>query len=402
MQKSVKTETRESALMRRQLFLSILVMALLAACSGGAVVFAPTALPPNRAPVEYRHPGGAFSVRVPRDWAVHEQNTTTLASAAFSAPGADEAALFIAVIRLDSAPDSTAFGALIDRYQTQVRDDVSRYTEADRQAMADGSWRMSGIRADAGGGQPVNTFIEHREALLAVTDVIVPQDEAARRDLQASLNTLQLTDTNALEPTSLSTLAFAHPQSASILHVSTWTTPDGVFFITGEVANTSADTLVDVPVEAALVDANGLSLAGAVDNAMGRGIPPGGFAPFSLRFGGGQPTGAVSYALTLGAGAAAETPLLGDEALEWTDAFAFDEREQLLIQGDVTNISGEAVRALRAVATVFDGAQNVIGAGYVDFQPGTLQPGETAPYSIRLPELGGEPVNYIVVVQGAR
>lgn len=380
--------------------LAVCLAGCLAACTGGAVVFAPTPLPPDRAPIAYQHSGGAFSLRVPRDWAVHEQNTTTLASAAFSAPGAEEPALFVAVVRLDAEPDSVAFGALIDRYQTQVRDDLSSYTEASRQAMADGSWRMSGVHTEAGSSQSVNTFIEHHAALMTVTEVIVPDDEAARRDLQTFVNTLQVNEASALEPTSISTLAFAHSQSVGLLHVSTWTTPAGVFFVTGEIANYSTETLVDFSVEASLTDASGLALAGAVDQVMGRGVPAGGFAPFSLRFGGGQPTGAVGYALTLGAGTPAATPLLGDDALAWTDAFAFDDREQLLIQGEVTNRSGALAQDLRAVATVFDGAQNVIGAGFVDLEPSALQPGETAPYSIRLPELGGEPVNYVVVVQG--
>jgi len=65
------------------------VLLFLSACSGGAVVFAPTPLPPESVPVTYEHPSGAFSLLLPRTWALHEQATAAIASASFTAPNSD-------------------------------------------------------------------------------------------------------------------------------------------------------------------------------------------------------------------------------------------------------------------------------------------------------------------------
>ena len=93
-------------------FLLILIL-VLSGCSGGAVVFAPTPAPPDQSPLQYDHPSGAFSLVVPRQWAIYEQNTTTLATAAFSAPGSNQPALLAAVINLGHEVGADEFGALL-------------------------------------------------------------------------------------------------------------------------------------------------------------------------------------------------------------------------------------------------------------------------------------------------
>ena len=50
--------------------------------------------------------------------------------------------------------------------------------------------------------------------------------------------------------------------------------------------------------------------------------------------------------------------------------------------------------------TVFDGAQNVIAAGFTDITPAELAPGDSTTFEITLPEMGGSPENYIVNIQG--
>jgi len=124
---------------------------LLAGCSGGAVVFAPTPLPPDFSPLLYTHPSGAFTVALPRNWSVYEQYTTVLAAAAFSAPGANEPALRFAVINTGQPVSSSFLGDFLDRYQKQIRPDAVDYAEVSRQAMGDGSWRLTGLRHTAGG-----------------------------------------------------------------------------------------------------------------------------------------------------------------------------------------------------------------------------------------------------------
>jgi hypothetical protein len=374
----------------------------LSACSGGAVVFAPTAPPPDLSPLRYQHPSGAFSLVVPRQWAVHEQNTTTLASASFSRPGEDEPVLLVSVVNPSGVQaDSQGFAQLIQQYQSQVRPDIERYTESNRQAMGDGSWRMTGLRRTAAGQtQQVNTFIQREGALLAIMDVIV-SDVSPLDDVLTVINTFSFNaDVASLQPAPLTTLNSASRAALSLLHVSAWTTPNGVFFVTGEVANYGPTVAASLPVQVTLRTADGLNVAEAADTVMGHGILPGGFAPFSLRFGQGQPAMSTSYEVRLGAGWEAPNVRLTDPSMmTWTDESVYQDG-LLSISGTITNMSDQPIREPRAVATVFDSAQNVIAAGFDVADAPVLAPGESTRYGIGIPEIGGEPANYIVYVQG--
>lgn len=374
---------------------------MLSACGGDAVVFAPTPAPPEASPLPYTHPGGAFSITVPRRWSRYEQNAPTLAAASFSAPGETEPSLSVAVIRLDAPPDDTAFAALIERYQTQIRPDLDGYAESERAPMGDGSWRAAGRRSGAGGvSRVVNTFMQIDGALFAVTEILLPDDGARLAQLQAIANTLTLHGDAALEASDPATLAAARPYPLSLLHISAWTGTDGAFFITGEVANAGGVPLMGVPVEAQLITADGVSLLGALDVAMGYALAPGGFAPFSLRFG-GQPPQAADYVVRVGGDVAFETaPAINmPDELAWTDDATYDAFNQLAIVGEVTNTGTRSLRQPRAFVTVFDEAERVIAAGMADADAPTLAPGARAAFTVTLPQVGGDPVNYIVQVQ---
>ncbi|NWG18092.1 MAG: hypothetical protein HXY41_15825 [Chloroflexi bacterium] len=381
----------------------LLAAVLLAGCSGGAVVFAPTPPPPDTSPLVYQHPGGAFSIMIPRRWAVSVQHTTTLAAAAFSPPGADEPAVRLAVVNLGKTVESAALGEFINRYQTELRPQAGGYVQASRQAMGDGSWRLSGLQHTPGGHtQPVNTFIQASGSLVAVIEVAIPDDAARLKELQLLVNTFELRPDVELQPVEPSAALFASAYRLDFLNVAAWTTPAGAFIINGEVANAGPDGLAAVPLRAVLRSADGLVVAETADVVMGYGIPAGGFAPFSLRFGQGQPALAKTYELVIGGeGWVPETlaTVYGPETLEWTDESSLDAAGQLIITGRVSNSGGEVVRGLRAVVTVFAADQRVIAAGYGDITP-SLAPGEATAFQITLPELGGEPLNYILNIQG--
>ncbi|HYO89361.1 MAG TPA: FxLYD domain-containing protein, partial [Candidatus Limnocylindrales bacterium] len=356
---------------------------LLGACSGGgAVVFAPTPLPPDESPLAYTHPSGAFSLDAPRRWSLHEQYTSQLATAAFTPPGGDEPLIMTSAVNLGDEAESAAFSDLITRYQTQARPDLEDYIETGREPMPDGSWRISGYRTLPGGRQqPVNTFIELDGPLMAVTEVLLPGDPAVTAALEAAANSLRLTPPGSLSPADLSAFTYARAADLSVVHIHAWTTPEGVFYVTGELANSGVTAVASVPIEVTLLTADGTPLTGAVDRTMGHAIPAGGFAPFSLRFGGGQPDLARGFSVRAGGGTAEpDAVVAGAESLAWTDSATFEDANLLTVSGDVTNTGTDYVRGLRAIATVFDAAQNVIGAAYADLQPPTLAPGESAPY----------------------
>jgi hypothetical protein len=389
-------------LIQRHLWL--LLGVLLAGCSSGAVVFAPTPPVADLSPLRYDHPSGAFSAVVPRNWSVSVQNTVTLATASFAAPEETEPLVSFAVVNLGRDLTTNDLGDIIQQYQTEVRPDADRYTEQERQAMGDGSWRLAGLRAAVGGRtEQVNTFIERAGSFVGVIEVVVPDNSDRQASLQTIVNSFTINPDAPLQAGELSALSSVTRSALEILHVSTWTVPGGVFFITGEVANYGNMLLTNIPVRAVLLTDNGLGVLEAVDTVMGYGIPPGGFAPFSLRFGQGQPALTTLYELTLGNEAWGSDPdavIFGQDELTWTDESRFTEEGHLLITGSVTNVSSQRIRNLRAVVTVFDDSQNVIAAGFTDLMAEQLAPDESTPFQIVVPEMGGEPAHYIVSVQG--
>jgi hypothetical protein len=382
--------------------IGLLIAIGLAGCSGGAVVFAPPPPPLDTSPLVYRHPGGAFTLAVPRNWSVYEQNTTVVAGAAFSAPGADQAALQVAVMNTGQPAAAEALAAAIDRYQQQIRPDLTTYTEVNRQAMGDGSWRMDGLRRTAGGlTQQVNTFLQQSGTFLAVIEVLVESDAARMTELQHSINSFSINPNAALEVAEPTVLGFTTTSELEFLHVTTWTTPRGVFFVTGEVANRGAAPLAEVPVRAVLRTPDGVPVAEAVDTLMGYNLPPGGFAPFSLRFGQGQPALSNHYDLSLGGAdwqPQTDRVVIGQNDLTWNDNSTFEADGSMVISGNVTNTSAGPVLPPRVVATIFNAAGNVIAAAFTDLTV-PLNTNDSADFRIVIPEMGGQPANYLVTVQ---
>ena len=376
-------------------------MLLLAGCQDPAVVFAPTSLPPDRSPQTYTHPGGVFSLSIPPDWAVYTQHTTQLASAAFTPPGEIVPYLRVVVVNLNVEP---ILNDVVQVYQQELRSDLARYTEQDRQLMEDGSWRLTGLRESIGGElEQVNTFIAADGTLLSVVDVVIPDSPELLTQLEHGVNTLQVNANASLEAANLLALSAISNTSLEVMNISTWWTPQGVYFVTGEVANRGTGYVTDVPVRVELQTEQGEGIAEALDTVMGYGIRPGEFAPFSLRFGQGQPENAPNYVLTLGNAewnpVAEQTQLYGSEVLTWTDESSVTQDGHLLISGSVTNTGQNTVYDPLATVTVFDANQQVIAAAFTSVLEGALRPGASEEFSIRVPEYGGEAVNYYVNIQ---
>ena len=381
-----------------------LLMALVVAgCSSGAVQFAPTPLPPELNPTVYEHPSGAFSVVLPPNWSVFSQNLTTLASASFAPPESDTPLLRIAVVNLGYEIEANDMGELLLQYQTQIRPDIDRYTEQDRKSFSDGSWRLTGLRTVAGGNtQQINTFIERKGSLFGVIEVTVPTETAQRADIQRIINTYTLQSSADLPVSDISALATSSDSPLEVVNVSTWTTPDGVLYVTGEVTNHGEEVVSRIPVRALQIDANGIGLAEAVDVVMGYTLRPETFLPFSLRFGQGQVEGATRYGVIIGDDEWNPDDIIeiiGEEMFDWTDESNFNETGQLFINGEITNNSLEDAKDTKIIVTVFDDNQNVIASAFHDVQPAILAAGETTDYSLLVPDVGGTPATYILTVQ---
>jgi hypothetical protein len=387
--------------MKRLAALWILIM-LLGGCTGGAVVFAPTPLPPDISPLRYEHPSGAFVVLLPRNWSVFSQQVTVFAAASFAAPQQETPLVRVAVVNLGREIGLDEVGDLMTQYQTQFRPDLARYTEQDRQAMGDGSWRISGLQTSVSGEtRQVNTFIVRQGTLLGVIEIVLPADAALRSQLQTIVNTFSLGTEADLPVSQLSVLSSSAPMQIEVVNLSTWTTPEGVFFVTGEVANHSPDTLTGVPVRVTLLSETGEVLGDGLDTIMGYALESGGFAPFGIRFGQGQSPDATQYAVTLGG----ETyvpqtiTIVSAPQLVWTDSTQQTADGDLFIVGTVQNTGNEAVRQPRAIVTLFDERGRVIGAGFADADDTILPAGETLGFTVLISDMGGVAANYVVNLQ---
>jgi len=385
--------------MRLNTLLWTILVLFCAGCGGGAVVFAPTPAPPDLSPMRYQHSGGAFTIDVPRSWSVYEQNTTNLASASFSPPNMNAYLLTISMINLNETLDVTT---LVNQYQQAIRPDIGRYIEQDRQAMGDGSWRISGLRQNIGGNfEAVNTFIQLNDNFVSVIDsIILENDPTLFAELQTLVNTLQINPNTALIPTSLETLSAVAQADLEIINVSRWFTNQGVFYITGEVINRTGQTLTNIPISVGLYRQDGTGIAEAVDTVMGHAILPGGFAPFSLRFGQGQPENVTEYILTLGVGEITTDIIYGGEVLTWQDSSSRNEQGHLIIDGVVTNIGEDPIENLLATVTVFDENNTIIATRFDIISAGVLEPEANLSYRFIITELGGIPNDYIINIQG--
>lgn len=372
------------------------LMLLLTACQEGAVIFEPTPLPPDLSPLQYQHPSGAFSVRIPRDWALYEQNVPGLVGVSFTPPGASAPAITIGVIKLNTPIEILS---LINQYQTTIRPDAGNYDEQDRQAMGDGSWRLVGVRRPPGGGvQDVNTFFQRDEDTVAVMEIRLSGDATRLNQLEVAANTLIVNNQNTLTPTGINDLAFISPADVRVMNINAWSTLQNVYYVTGEIANFSPQALTNILVNVSLLDDEGAEMVGAADRTMGYVLQPGGYMPFSLRFGAGKPPEANRFSVNIGTGEALNRPV-DDTSITWFDNSTITAEGHLLITGTATNNGTQTLYDPLAVVTVFDNAGRVVAAGFTPIVEGAFPAGDNADFSLRIQELGGSPTNYIVSLQ---
>lgn len=382
--------------MKTAVYVLVILVLLLSGCGSGSVMFAPTPAPPDASPLRFEHPGGSFAITVPRLWSSYVQDTTSLASAAFSVPGDSVPTIQVSVMNPGRRFTPTELNTFMQTYQSALRSDASRYHQVDQQAMGDGSWRLTGLQQIAGRTQPINTFIQQTGTLLSVMEVKLPASGPSP-ELEAIINSLVVNPDATLEVTEPTVLAVASATALDVQHVSVWTTPQGVLFLTGEVANRGSEAPGSLPVRALLYNADGRASAEALDVLMGHALHPGGFAPFSLRFG-VQPPGISTYSIILG-GEGSWQPRTDVIDLPVTNSSRTEPDGRLFISGQVSNPGTGVVEQIRVVATIFDAEQNVIAAGFSDVAA-LLDPGALVDYQVIIPELGGTPVNFTVLAQG--
>ncbi len=365
------------------------------------MVYAPTPLPPDTSPIAYVHPTGAFQITIPRTWSAFSQTLPDLASATFSAPNSIEPLVTVSILTLSDMPQ---IADLLTIYQTEARPDANRYTELERQAMGDGTWRLIGLRTTIGGiNQAVNTFITLQGQTIGITEILlIDNNPTLNRAIEEAVNSLQINPAPPLQPTNLFSAQKTATTPLRLTSVYLWTAPSGVMFLTGALQNATTNPIGTIPLYAGLSTPDGVVVAGESGQVMGYAIPPNGFMPFSLRFGKGRPIEAVNYALTIGGGG--WTPNLapryyGEENFTITSERTSPTENTAVVTGDVIYMGADIIRDPIAILTIYDNQRRVIASAFTPIKEGVFLPQESASFSFNITELGGTPAFHLVTVQ---
>ncbi|MDX2078156.1 MAG: hypothetical protein SFZ02_17120 [bacterium] len=385
------------------LLIALIIVITLSACGQGAVVYAPTPLPADTSPIAYVHPSGAFQITVPRTWSAFSQSLPDLASATFSSPDVSEPLLTVSVLTLSDVSD---IAVLLNTYQTEARPDIGRYTELERQAMGDGSWRLIGLRTTLGGiAQGVNTFFGVQGQTISIIEIVLldEQNPTLARMVEEAVNSVQINPAPPLQPTNLFSAQKTAISPLRLTTVHLWTTSNGVMFLTGVLQNATSAPIGNIPLYAGLQTADGVVVAGESGQVMGYAIPPNGFMPFSLRFGKGQPIEAVNYSLTIGGGGwnpdQATPRYYGEENFTITSERTLSPEGFVIIRGDVTHIGTDIMRDPIAIVTLYDTGRRVIASAFMPIKDGVFLPQDTGTFNFNITELGGTPAFHLVTVQ---
>lgn len=380
---------------------TLLALLALAACTPDS---APNAALNTRSTVS-SYARDAFEIAMPPSWTAGDLSEGPAAFVMFAPPGAERALLHVFMVNTGTELDEAAFSDAMDEYLAASHNRT--LDVLDRAAMGDGSWRATGVRHRGALSFPVNIFMQRDGTIFSALEVTVPaSDSMVQTLLTATVNSYKVTATAAWPVGQVSAVPNLPAElvlasgNLSFSGLFTWTGPDGVFHITGRLANHAQFALSDVTVRANLFDDAGQEVARETAATPLHVLLDGEYAPFDVRFAVGRPSDALRYTL-VAEGEQTEPGsgnTLGAEAFTWEDDAQYDEAGDLHVSGLVTNVTQQSAVDVQAVVTLFSGRDEVLGHVVVD-QTDLLPSGETSRFDIPIPEVGAPPVRYLITFQ---
>jgi hypothetical protein len=153
--------------------------------------------------------------------------------------------------------------------------------------------------------------------------------------------------------------------------------------VVGEVENRSSKPIEAVKITVTLKDRDGASIGQQFGPTLLQIIPPGGKAPFSIPFTGGERTvGTIDTRLQANFAGESKRPV----ALQVADTTKKRTGDLYEVAGVVRNSTGAPVNFPRVIAVFYDREGRVVGAEETVAQDGALAPGGSAPFRIVLNE----------------
>lgn len=392
--------------MRRLVSLCLLLWAV--SCQSGTVVLVATPVAPDGGFHTYRHPSGAFTIRLPSDWAVRDVSRDNAVRVEFSPPANEGLPLSVFVVNTGQVLDTGTLLRLIDEYQATFNGNHDLYTETGRNAQGDGSWRVIGVRVTPIGTRQLNTFIQADKTFLSALEADITNATPARLDqLRAVINTFRADPSAVLNTSAVSAQPTpgANTASGSILFdgLLDWSDSTGGWNINGQLTNNATSAVEAVRITALLYDGEGRILAEQPDVIPNEVIAGGGSAPFTIRFRSGKPAQAVRYELQASArNADYNLPnyVAPENFVKGNETATYNAQGFLTIGGDVVNGTKQLAKFIRVTVTVFDDQGRVVGAESAFVQKPELLPGEVSKYEVTFFQLAGSAVRFLTKVEG--
>jgi hypothetical protein len=390
-------------------WLTLLLIGVVVACQPATVVVVTTPGAAESGFVTYRHPSGAFTLRLPPDWSIRDVSQNDTLRVEFSPPANDGLPLTVYILNTGQVMDTPALLEQINLYQKVFSPVPGQYTEIARNAQGDGSWRVVGVRQTPIGARQLNTFLQGDKTFLSVIEIdITEATEPKLALLRLILNSYQVDSGASLSTQGISainpvTVADESVGSVSFSGLLDWSDASGGFNINGLLTNQVDSPIEAVRVTALIYDSTNRLIAEQPDVLPNEVIGVGESVPFTIRFQSGKPAGATRYELQAAA-RHAEYNLpryLGEtNFIKGNEKATYNAQGFLVVSGDVVNQTQQPAKAIRVTVTLFDDQNRVVGAETAFVAKPELLPGEVSRFEVTFFQLAGNASRFVTRIEG--
>jgi hypothetical protein len=364
-----------------------------------APTLAPTSLP---TPVPlfvsaYRHRSGVFAINQPEQWEVLDNSTPQRLFVRMLPPMGYGSRITIELVNEGPlTPDGVR--QLAESYIRLNYADTSGYSEINRSDLSDGRLQYVFLYDDRRGATGRETLtIQQAGPFFTAMRVFLSDRDAASLGvaLEQVAGSLQV---DAAAPWGTEVAAI-NPAELQITHTLLWRDRLGVTYYGGDLLNASPADISNASVTVSFCDKAGISVAQITQPIDLHVVLKGTSAPFGITVE-ELPADVRVCSETANADPAMPDPNFTTAASLAANVSYNQWRRDLTIDGPITNFGLVPVSRIQVVIVVYDGESRVIAYVRQEFESTLrLDPGQSTPFSIVIPFLGGQPHHVATLVQ---